>query len=135
MNTNHTENLTLSKGLRLVPASAIERAHNVLPAGATMKGEMTAEGGLSIRIDGNYTGSIVMGDGSSIYIAKDAVVDAVSIEADMVLIEGRVKGNVTSRKAMELASTAIVQGNVTYNGELDIHAGAKVRGQINGPQD
>ncbi len=135
MNTNMTEAITFSKALRLVPATAIERAHNVLPAGATMKGDMTAHGGLAIRIDGEYTGSITMGEGSSVYIAKDAVVDAVSIEADTILVEGRIKGNVTARKAIELASTALIQGTLNYHGELDVHAGAKVRGQINGPQD
>lgn len=135
MNTTLSETITLSKALRLVPAAAIERAHNVLPAGATMKGDMTAQAGLAIRIDGEYSGTIVMGEGSSVYIAKDAIVDAVSIEADVILVEGRIKGNVTSRKAIELASTALIQGTLTYHGELDIHAGAKVRGQIDGPQD
>ena len=135
MMPNQPEQRTIAAALRLVPVTSIDNAHNVLPAGATMKGEMTASADLSIRIDGHYSGSISLGDGSSVYISKDAVVDAESIDADLVLIEGRVKGNVTSRKAMELTATAVVQGTVTYLGKLDIHAGAKVRGQISGPQD
>ena len=135
MQANHNEQSTLARELRLVPFSAIENAHNVLPAGAAMKGEMTASTGLSIRIDGTYSGSIALGPGSTIYISKEAVVDAKSIEADMILIEGRITGNVKAREAIELASSALVNGSVTYEGELDIHAGAKIRGQINGPQD
>lgn len=130
MNTPQEQNAVR---MRLVPPGKVANAVNVLPAAATVNGTLEASSDLCIRIDGNYTGKIDMKVGGTVHISVGAVVVTDMLVADFVYVEGTVKGDLHARQAVELAATSLVHGSVRYDKHLDIHPGARLTGQMNGP--
>ncbi|MBP7573895.1 MAG: polymer-forming cytoskeletal protein [Rhodoferax sp.] len=119
---------------RLFPAAILQTQATVLPKSATMKGDMAASEDLSIRLDGEYNGKIELGKAGSVHIANGAVVTTDLIIADFIYVEGTVNGKIHARKGMELSPTAKVKGAIQYDADLDMHPGARISGQINGPE-
>ncbi len=71
-------------------------------------GELSFEKPLMIK--GKFNGEIK--SSSDLYIGKDAVIKA-QIEADLVSVKGKIDGNITSKKRVELFSTASITGDIT----------------------
>ena len=63
-----------------------------------------------LMIKGKFNGEIA--SSSDLYIGKDAVVEA-QIEANVVSLKGKLKGNIKAHKRVELFSTAEVDGDIT----------------------
>lgn len=119
---------------RLFPSTILQSQSTVLPKSATMKGDMTASEDLSIRLDGEYNGKIELGKAGSIHIADGATITTELIIADYIFVEGSVSGKLHARKGIELSPTAKVKGSIQYDVNLDMHPGARISGQINGPE-
>lgn len=132
MNTLAT--LAKSPEPRLFPATILQTQFTVLPKSATMTGDMAASEDLGIRLDGEYTGKIELGKAGSIHIAGGALVTTDLIIADYIYVEGTVNGKLHARKGIELSPTAKVKGSIQYDADLDMHPGARISGQINGPE-
>ncbi len=63
-----------------------------------------------LMIKGKFNGEIkASGD---LYIGKDADVEA-TIQADLVSLRGRLKGNIYANSRVELFSTSIIDGDIT----------------------
>jgi cytoskeletal protein CcmA (bactofilin family) len=45
-----------------------------------------------------------------------------------------VNGKLHARKRIELSLTAKVKGSIQYDADLDMHPGARISGQVNGPE-
>ena len=71
-------------------------------------GELTFKKPLMIK--GKFNGEIKAS--SDLYIGKNAFVEA-QVEADLVSVKGKVSGNITSHKRVELFSTSIISGDIT----------------------
>src|SRR5262245_16749373 len=97
----------------------------VVGPGARFKGELTINGGGNIL--GDFEGAIT-GTGV-LHVAHGANVLA-SIEADTVLIDGAVEGNITARDRVELGSKARLVGDVNA-GALAVAVGASFSGRVN----
>lgn len=82
------------------------------------------------RLEGELHGSIHFLQGGIVHIAKGAKVQGGSIEADLIYIEGQVNANIHARLGVEITSSAIVTGKVSYDAELDIHKNARIRGAL-----
>lgn len=119
---------------RLFPSTILQSQSTVLPKSATMKGDMAASEDLSIRLDGEYNGKIELGKAGSIHIADGATITTELIIADYIFVEGSVSGKLHARKGIELSPTAKVKGSIQYDVDLDMHPGARISGQINGPE-
>jgi cytoskeletal protein CcmA (bactofilin family) len=52
------------------------------------------------------------------------------LEADHILIEGKVIGNVFARKALEISGSGTLLGDAAYDELIDMHPRAKVRGKL-----
>jgi cytoskeletal protein CcmA (bactofilin family) len=126
--------ITPSAEPRLFPITILQSQSTVLPKSATMKGDMAASEDLSIRLDGEYTGKIELGKAGSIHIADGATITTELIIADYIFVEGSVSGKLHARKGIELSPTAKVKGSIQYDVDLDMHPGARISGQINGPE-
>ena len=126
-------NTTSSTSTRLIGETRLAQQINILPKSATMKGDMEASEDLSIRIDGEYEGTVRLEKAGTVHIAKGAIVTTTQIVADHIFVEGTVKGDLHARKGIELAPTAQVKGAIKYEHHMDMHPGAKVSGQIDGP--
>ncbi|EKD97774.1 MAG: hypothetical protein ACD_23C00750G0015 [uncultured bacterium] len=131
---NTMAKITPSAEPRLFPITILQSQSTVLPKSATMKGDMAASEDLSIRLDGEYTGKIELGKAGSIHIADGATITTELIIADYIFVEGSVSGKLHARKGIELSPTAKVKGSIQYDVDLDMHPGARISGQINGPE-
>lgn len=119
---------------RLIESAVLSAQTTVLPKDATMKGDMRATQDMSIRLDGEYEGSIEMQTGGTVHITAGSVVTTQKVTADFIYVEGTVKGDLHARKGIELSPTARIKGCVRYDKDLDMHPGARVSGQFSGPE-
>jgi cytoskeletal protein CcmA (bactofilin family) len=84
-----------------VPAGAL------LGYGTKISGKLHFEG--SVRVDGDLDGEI---ESKEITIGESAVVTA-QIRADSIVVCGKVEGDITASRRIEIRSTAKVSGDVT----------------------
>lgn len=94
----------------------------ILGRASSFEGKLTFEG--TVQIDGRFAGEIKT-EGTLI-VGESAQVDA-NIHAAVVVVQGRVKGDVVASESLEIRSPARVEGNlVTPN--LVIEKGAFFEG-------
>lgn len=93
-----------------------------LGQGSRIEGRLSFEG--SVRIDGHVEGEIHAQE--TVFVGEGAAVSA-QIEANTVIIVGRVNGDVTARKRVELRAPAKLIGNINTPG-LVIHEGVTYEG-------
>jgi cytoskeletal protein CcmA (bactofilin family) len=124
----------MSSTPRLINGSSLSSQITVLPKAATMRGDMETSEDMSIRLDGEFEGTIQMDKQGTVHIAPGAIITTTKIKADYILVEGTVKGDLHARKGIELAPTARVKGMVVYEQDLDMHPGARVSGELKGPE-
>ena len=89
-------------------------------------GDVTCEE-KGLRIDGHWVGNIVCTNGTVV------ISDTAKIEGDVfssfVVVRGGVKGNIVSSGAVEIHAGARIEGNVTAQ-VVEMHSGASVSGKI-----
>lgn len=118
---------------RLFPADVLGRQVKVLPANATMTGDMVASSEVSISLEGEYKGKIELQEGT-IHIASGCKVTTESVVADYIFVEGWVSGKLHARKGIEFGPKSKTFGSVKYDGDIDIHIGARISAQLTGPE-
>ncbi len=75
--------------------------------GARLEGQVTCSG--ILRIEGECSGELAVQ--GTLIIAQGASVQA-DIQADDVVVAGRLKGSISARKSVRLASTASVRADI-----------------------
>jgi cytoskeletal protein CcmA (bactofilin family) len=100
----------------------------LIGAGTRVEGNVIFSGGL--RIDGDVRGSIVAEEGKpgTLVVSERAHIEG-EIRAPHVVINGAVRGPVTSTEYVELQAKANVTGDVYYN-TLEMQVGAVVQGRL-----
>ncbi len=93
-----------------------------LGKGSRVEGKLTFEG--SVKIDGYVEGEIQAQQ--AVIIGESAVINA-QISADTVVMKGKVTGDITARKQVELRGPAKLTGNITTP-SLVIHEGVLFEG-------
>ncbi|OIQ69069.1 polymer-forming cytoskeletal [mine drainage metagenome] len=84
-----------------------------------------------LRVDGALTGNIsCKTEQPSILVISESAVVIGAIDADHIIINGRVDGPVNARVMLELQPKARIVGDVTYKA-LEMHQGATVVGRLN----
>ncbi len=90
-----------------------------------VKIEGDIQGNENLQIEGKLKGSIkITGD---IYVGLTGVVEA-NVEADNVVIQGLISGNVTARKQLQIQATGKLMGDCTAQ-TIDIREGAHFEGR------
>ncbi|MBI4515154.1 MAG: polymer-forming cytoskeletal protein [Deltaproteobacteria bacterium] len=84
------------------------QAQTHLGKGSRVEGKLTFEG--SVRIDGQVEGEVQAQD--TVIVGESAVVSAQLI-ANTLIIKGKVSGDITARKRVELRAPAKLVGNIT----------------------
>ena len=80
----------------------------ILDQGASFEGKLSFEG--TVQIGGEFRGEIFTKD--TLIINKDSFVHA-QIEADTIIISGRVEGNIFARRRVIMHPPAVFKGTVT----------------------
>ena len=90
---------------------------------ALFRGDLSFEG--TLCIDGKFEGHI--NTSGTLLISETGIIKA-NIEAETVICEGKVKGNIVASKKVELHRNSKVVGNVK-SPSLNIEVGAKLDGK------
>jgi cytoskeletal protein CcmA (bactofilin family) len=93
-----------------------------LGKGSRVEGKLTFEG--SVKIDGYIEGEIQAQQ--AVIVGETAVINA-QINAETIVIKGKVTGDVTARRQVELRGPAKLTGNITTP-SLVIHEGVLFEG-------
>ena len=115
---------------RLVPAEQLNNISSLVAEGAQFEGTFSAKVDLGLKVDGWLKGDIRFETGGTVHVGATGVVEGTTIEADHVLIEGKVRGTVIARKTLELTGSATLLGDALYDVLIDIHPRARLRGKI-----
>lgn len=116
---------------RLVPVEALNAISSLVAEGALFEGRFSAQTDLGLRIDGVLQGNVQIAQGGTVHIGPTGRVENTVIEADHVLIEGRVQGTVIARRTLEISGSGTLLGEAHYDALLDVHPRARVRAQLN----
>jgi len=92
-----------------VPAHAAQQSeiNTLLGKGSEFDGKLTFEG--TVRIDGKLTGEIFSDD--TLVVGEGAQVNA-EIQVGVIIVEGNVTGNIRAKRSVELHAPAKVRGNI-----------------------
>lgn len=101
---------------------------SLIAHGSRVEGNLKFTEGL--RIDGEVVGDVcAMSSEPSMLVISEAALVEGTIEADHVIVNGRVKGPIHARELLELQPRAQIEGDVTYRA-LEMHQGAVIAGQL-----
>lgn len=93
-----------------------------------LKGDLVFSGGL--RVDGRIEGNVSSnGEGNSVLVVSENAVITGDVNVPHVVVNGRIRGNVTASERVELQAKATVEGDVGYK-ILEVQAGAVVIGAM-----
>jgi cytoskeletal protein CcmA (bactofilin family) len=100
----------------------------LIGAQVTFRGDIEFSGGL--YVEGRIIGSVTATAGTRavLMLAESGVIEG-EVHAPVVMIDGRLEGDVHATERVELAAKARVQGNVHYR-VVEMHAGAQVTGRL-----
>lgn len=102
----------------------VSREQTVIGADTKVKGEMTFDH--DCRVLGHFEGSIAAE--GQLHIAEGATCKA-EVEAESVIVDGTVEGNVTARTRVKLNASAKVNGDVVA-ATLEVAEGAQITGHV-----
>lgn len=119
-----------SASARLVPADQLNAISSLIAEGAVFEGSFSSAQDLGLKIDGVLKGGISFQTGGTVHVGPTGMVDNTTIEADHVLLEGKVRGTIIARKTLEITGSATLQGDAQYDAMIDVHPRARIRGKV-----
>jgi cytoskeletal protein CcmA (bactofilin family) len=90
-----------------------------------VKIEGEIQGSENLQVEGRFKGTIKLA--GDVYVGPTGVIDA-DIEADNVIVQGQINGNVLARKQLQIQSTGKLVGDCTAQ-SIDIKEGALFEGR------
>jgi cytoskeletal protein CcmA (bactofilin family) len=100
----------------------------LIGARTELKGNLVFSGGL--RVDGHIEGNVsAQGEGNSALVVSETAVITGDVTVPHVVVNGRIRGNVTASEKVELQAKATIEGDVGYK-ILEVQAGAVVIGAL-----
>ena len=117
------------KGSQAKPSSRDGQAVDTLIGPqVTIRGDIEFSGGL--YIEGRVVGRVTAIEGAPavLMLSEQGSIEG-EVRAPVVMLDGRLDGDVHAAERIELAARARVQGNVHYR-VVEMHAGAQVTGRL-----
>lgn len=107
---------------------AFSNNHTLISRATKVVGDVHFTG--ELHVEGKVTGNILAQDAkdAKIVIADTGLVEG-EIRAPVVIVNGKVVGNIYSSKHLELAAKGAVTGTVNYH-SIEIVKGAQVNGNL-----
>lgn len=110
--------------VQITPPSVSDRVNSVLGPGVVWKGSLSGTGG--VRIEGVFDGEIALQ--GMLVIGQSGRVTCPHLRANVVIVAGAVRGDITAEK-VEIRATGRVWGDVV-TAAFSTEEGAFLRGQI-----
>ncbi|MEM1089297.1 MAG: polymer-forming cytoskeletal protein [Pseudomonadota bacterium] len=92
-----------------------------------IKGDIQFTGGL--HIDGEVDGSVTAAEGAGVVHLSESAVVKGELRAPVIVVNGKVEGDVHADDRLELREKARVSGNIHYQA-IEMRLGAEVNGQL-----
>jgi cytoskeletal protein CcmA (bactofilin family) len=104
------------------------RIDTLIGKASRVHGDLEFAGGL--HLDGTIAGNVRAdpSEGSSLSISETGSIEG-NVEAENVMLNGTVRGDILARGRIVLGATASVQGNVYY-GVIEMTLGAQIMGKL-----
>jgi cytoskeletal protein CcmA (bactofilin family) len=104
------------------------RIDTLIGKASRVHGDLEFSGGL--HLDGSIAGNVRADpiEGSSLSISETGSIEG-NVEAENVMLNGTVRGDIVARERVVLGATARVQGNVYY-GVIEMTLGAQIMGKL-----
>ena len=104
------------------------RIDTLIGKASRVQGDLEFSGGL--HLDGIVAGNVRASpdEDSSLSISETGSIEG-NVEANNVMLNGSVKGDILARRRVVLGATARVQGNVYY-GVIEMTLGAQIMGKL-----
>lgn len=114
--------------LRNKPAREGQSIDTLIGPQVTVHGDVVFSGGL--YVEGHIKGKVLAEEGERavVTLAEQGSIEG-EIRAPVVVINGRMIGDVHAAERIELAAKARVHGNLHYR-VVEMHAGAQLTGQL-----
>ena len=106
------------------PVSPAAAPVTVIAKGVRIEGDFGGEG--DMRIEGEVSGKLTVG--GTLTVGHDASIKA-EIKAGSAIVNGKIEGNLTSEKRVELKATANIVGDIKAE-TLSIEPGARMNGNV-----
>ena len=106
------------------PVSPAAAPVTVIAKGVRIEGDFGGEG--DMRIEGEVSGKLTVG--GTLTVGHDANIKA-EIKAGSAIVNGKIEGNLTSEKRVELKATANIVGDIKAE-TLSIEPGARMNGNV-----
>lgn len=110
-----------------ISANSPSKLDTLLGKNTKISGDISFNGVL--HLDGAISGSIISSNAEDVLTISEAGLVEGKIEVANVIINGKVKGDITASGKIEVASKANIEGNVYYN-NIEMEAGSKINGQL-----
>ncbi|NQX47394.1 polymer-forming cytoskeletal protein [Paenibacillus tritici] len=104
--------------------SSYPSTDSLIGYGGTLEGKVHCD--TNLRIEGNFSGEILCE--GTVTVGEQGTVHS-SIEAQEIIVAGKVYGNVTAQRKLILTGTGQLHGNITA-GSLSITEGSLVNGAV-----
>src|SRR5258708_27966565 len=104
------------------------RIDTLIGKASRVQGDLEFAGGL--HLDGSIAGNVRADpvEGSSLSISETGSIEG-NVEAENVMLNGTVRGDIVARERVVIGATARVQGNVYY-GVIEMTLGAQIMGKL-----
>ncbi len=114
-----------NKSKQVVESGKNQDNTTLISTGTTIVGDLSFAG--TMHIEGSIKGNIDAEEGF-LTIAHSGNIEG-DIRASRIVIDGHVRGNVYATDHLELASKAVITGNVYYN-VIEMTKGSQVNGSL-----
>ncbi len=122
---NNKDNNTTQNSISSTTSSS--KLDTLLGQNTTINGDIEFNGGLSL--DGKIKGSVIGKQNDDVLTISESGSVEGKIEVANLIVNGTVKGDITSTGKIEVASKANIEGNVYYQ-NIEMETGSKINGQL-----
>ncbi len=107
--------------------SSSKKGHTLLGEGTTINGDISFSG--MLILDGTITGSITGSQTDDVLTISESGLIEGKINVANIVVNGKIKGDITSTGKVEVASKADIEGNVYYS-TIEMNTGSRINGQL-----
>ncbi len=104
-----------------------KKGHTLLGEGTTINGDISFNG--MLILDGTITGSITGSQNDDVLTISESGLIEGKINVANIVVNGKIKGDISSSGKVEVASKANIEGNVYYR-TIEMNTGSRINGQL-----
>lgn len=125
---NHNNELAMKRNNKEKVSKPVETIDTLIGSGSVLQGDLEFTGGL--RVDGHIRGHVLAQDSNNgtLVLSESGIVEG-DINVPHVVVNGTVKGNISSKGHVELQANAKILGDIHYKA-VEMELGAELNGSL-----